>query len=173
MAPVAPSNTARFRFNYTCVATQHSVQVRTGASPAAISGFMNAYFTAFAGSIFGITLDNVEFAAVGSDIFNLITSGLEGNTYGVGAGSVEDIPRAYTFIGRSPGGKRVRMVQFGAKNVSSNYRVTSGEQVDIDAVLALLQGLPTHLLAIDGLVPVWKSYANVKEYDHWVEAVRP
>jgi hypothetical protein len=173
MAPLPPSNTARFRFHYTQIAQQHTHQVRSGASPATIAGFMNAYWSAFATEIFGLVVDSVEWAPAGSDIFNLVTTGLEGNAYGAGAGSVEDIPRAFTFVGRTSTGRRLRCVQFGAKNVSSNYRVTAGELAPIDAVIALLQGASTNMLGIDGNPAIWKNYANVKEYDHWVEAVRP
>lgn len=173
MAPLAPSNTARFRFFYTVIGVQHSIQIRTSSSPASIAGFMNAYWSAFATELFGLTVDFVTFAAIGSDIFNLVTTGLEGNTYGTGAGSQENIPWAYTFIGRSPGGRRVRITQFGAKQLSGNYRTTAGEHAQIDAVIGILQILPSQLLAVDGLVPVWKTYADNQVNDHWVKEVRP
>lgn len=173
MAPLAPNNTPRYRFHYTQIGVQHTHQLRTNASPGTAGGFMNAYWTFFGSTIFGLVLDFVDWAPEGSDIFNVVLTGYEGEAYGAGVGGVEDIPRAYTFIGRSPGGRRCRFVQFGAKNVGGNYRVSAGELAEIDAVIALLQGASTNVLAIDGLQPLWHSYANVKEYDHWVDEVRP
>jgi hypothetical protein len=173
MAPLAPSNTPRYRFHYTVIANQHSLQLRSNGSPLEIGGFFNAYMLAFATEIFITTLDFVEWAPAGSDIFNPVLTAFDGVSWGAGLGGAENVPWAYTFIGRTAGGRRVRLNQYGAKTLSSNYRTTPGETAQIDAVINLLQGLPTHLLGIDGLVPVWKSYANNQVNDHWIKAVRP
>lgn len=173
MAPLAPSNTARFRFFYTVTGRQHALQIRSASSPASIGGFVNAWWLSFASELFQFNLDFVTFAASGSDIFNPVVTGFEGNSYGAGAGNLENVPWAYTFIGRSAGGRRVRLSQYGAKALSSNYRFTAGENTQVDAAVALLQAQPTQLLVIDGLIPVWKNYANVQVNDHWVKEVRP
>lgn len=173
MAPLPPSNTARFRFFYTCIGKQHALQVRTASSPASIAGFMNAYWTAFGVSLNAMVIDFVTFAASGSDIFNAITTGIEGNTYGSGAGTVEQVPWAYTFIGRTAGGRRVRWNQFGSKTLGTDYRTLATESAPIDAVIALLRLGPSQLLGIDGLIPVWKTYANNQVNDHWIKNVRP
>jgi len=129
--------------------------------------------TAFSGDIFATVLDFVEWAPDNSDIFNPVTTIWDGTTYGSGAGNLENVAWAYTFIGRTPGGRRVRMSQFGAKTLSANYRLTAGENVNIDAVIALLNAPGSQLLGIDGLLPIWKSYADVQVNDHWVKVIRP
>jgi hypothetical protein len=173
MAPLPPSNTARYRFHYTTIGQAHTVQVRATSSPSSIAGFFNAYMLAFGSDIFQTTLDFVEWAPNGSDIFNPVSTVYDGTSYGAGFGNVVDVPRAYTFIGRTPGGRRVRMAQFGAKFDGSNYRFTAGENAQIDAVIALLNAPGSQLLGIDGLLPNWKSYADVQLNDHWITEVRP
>jgi len=173
MAPLPPSNTARYRFHYTILGFQHALQLRSASSPASIGGFYNAFMSALSTNIWNTVFDFAEWAPSGSDIFNIVTTGFEGNLYGGGAGALEFVPWAYTFIGRTAGGRRVRLTQFGAKVLSSNYRTTAGEDANIDNVVALLNGQPTQLLGIDGLIPVWKTYANNQVNDHWVKEVRP
>lgn len=173
MAPLAPSSTPRFRFYYTVTGTQHSLQLRSTLSPAAIGGYMNNVWTTFATAIFGLTLDFVTFAVSGSDVFNVVTTGYEGNTYGGSAGNQENIPWAYTFIGRTAGGRRCRITQFGAPTLSANYRITPGESTEIDNVIAILVASGSILQGIDSLPIAWKPYADVQVNDHWVKEVRP
>lgn len=173
MAPLAPSNTARYRFFYTVIGQQHTLQVRSGASPTAVGGFFNFYMTQFASELFATILDFTTWAPSGSDIFNPVVSGYDGTTWGAGAGSQENIPWAYTFIGRTPGGRRVRFNQYGAKTLSANYRTTAGENTAIDDVVALLNDPASLLLGIDGLTPIWKTYADNQVNDHWIKVIRP
>jgi hypothetical protein len=173
MAPLPPSNTPRFRFHYTVIGRQHTLQLRSPSSPSGIAGFVNAYFTAFGVDLFATILDFADWAPAGSDIFNPVTTGLEGHTYGSGVGNLENTPWAYTFIGRTPGGRRVRLNQYGAKSLSANYRFTAGEQATVDAVIALLNIPGSQLRGIDNTIPIWKTYANAQVNDHWIKRVRP
>lgn len=172
MAPLPPSNTARYRVDYSVGTHQHSMQFRSLNSPSALGGVVNAFLNALAGFIYQITIDAVEFAPAGSDIFNPVTTGIEGNTYGVGTPIVTEVPWAYTFIGRTTGGRRVRLAVFGAKNLGINYRFQAGESPELDAGLAVLVAVTGQLLGIDGLVPVWKTYINAQVNDHWLQEVR-
>jgi hypothetical protein len=36
----------------------------------------------------------------------------------------------------------------------------------------VLANAGTAFLAIDGLLPIWKNYANIKAFDHWVGEAR-
>jgi hypothetical protein len=173
MAPLPPNNTARFRVHYTVIGNQHSMQIRSGVSPASLGSFINALYTNLGVDVFATVIDFVDWAPAGSDIFNPVTTGIEGNTYGSGAGATENIPWALTFIGRTSGGRRVRFAVFGYKSLSSNYRVTAGEQASIDGVITLLQSVGSGVVGIDNIAPVWKTYADVQVNDHWLKVVRP
>lgn len=173
MPALPPSSTARYRFHYTVGGREHTLQVRSTFSPAAIAGWFNAYLTAFGTIIALTTLDFTEWAPAGSDIFNPVTNVYDGTNYGAGVPPPEQIPWAYTFIGRTPGGRRVRFSQFGAKSLATDYRVLATELAEIDAVITLLNTGGTPVIGIDGLIPIWKSYANVQVNDHWVKAARP
>ena len=173
MAPLAPSNTARFRVFYTIMGDQHSLQVRSTSSPAALGVILDNYFSAFGVTIANLVIDTVDWAPAGSDIFNPITTGIEGNTYTGGTFTAEQRAWEYTFVGRTAGGRRVRFSQFGALFLGGDYRIVAGESAPIDAVVAVLQGAGGNILGIDGLVPTWKTYANSAVNDHWVKVLRP
>lgn len=172
MAPLLPSNTARFRINYSAVGLQHSHQVRSTASPAAVGTFVAALHNALNNTMFIHTITSVDFAASGSDIFNPVTTGIEGTTYGTGAGAEFNEPWAITFVGRTSGGRRARMAIFGMTTLGSNYRIGPGEIANVDNAIGVLQAAGANCLAIDGLVPVWRTYANVQVNDHWVKETR-
>jgi hypothetical protein len=172
MAPLAPSNTARFRFHYSAVTLQHTFQIRSGASPAAVGTFVGALHTALGNTLFLHTITSVDWAPAGSDIFNPVVTGIEGTSYGSGAGSDFNEPWALTFVGRTAGGRRARISLFGFTTLSGNYRVAPGEMANVDAAIAVLQGAGSNCLGIDGLVPVWRTYANVSVNDHWVKEGR-
>lgn len=172
MAPLLPSNTPRFRFHYANGANQHTLQVRSHESPASIGARVHDFLTALGVAITEITMDFVDFAPAGSDIFNPVTTGIEGNSYGLGVPAVTQQVAAINFIGRTPGGRRVRYAVFGAASVATNYRFSAGENSLVDAAIAVLVASGSQLRGIDDLTPVWKTYANVKPFDHWVEQVR-
>lgn len=173
MAPLPPDGTPRFRFFYTVIGRQHSLNLRSTQSPSAMGGWVNNFLLTFANEIFSTTLDYATFAPTGSDVFNIVTMGYEGHVYGLGLGNLENTPWAYTFVGRTPGGRRNRISQYGAKSLSANYRFTPGENSVIDAVVNVLAGSGGVLQGIDSLPIQWKNYANVQVNDHWVKRVRP
>jgi len=174
MAPLLPSNTARFRFFYTTVGHQHSVQIRSTASPSAVGTFMGDYFNAWGATAADIVVDFVDWAPAGSDIFNPVTTGIEGTTYTGGTVLSNEVAAwEYTLIGRTSGGRRVRMAQFGALYLGVDYRLVSGESSPVDAVINHVQGAGGLLMGIDGLTPVWKDYADCQVNDHWVKVLRP
>jgi len=174
LAPLPPDSTARFKVFYTNDSAQHTVQVRGTGSPSAFGTLMDAFFTAFAPLWPATTIDEVQFAANGSDIFNAVTTTIDGNVYGSGSGA--DIGRAEfaSFVGRTSGAHRVRIYLFGINAIASNdFRFGAGESTAIDAARAVIVGSSTFFLGIDGLVPVWKTYANAGVNAHWQKALRP
>jgi hypothetical protein len=174
VAPINPNNTPRFRAHYTTIGHQHSVQLRSAGSPFAIGVFLGSYFDAFGLTAADITVDFVDWAPAGSDVFNPVTVGIEGTTYTGDPAAVDHSAAwAYTFIGRTSGGKRVRMAQFGALYLGTDYRFIAGESSPLDNVINILQGAGSLLLGIDGLTPLWKDYCDVQVNDHWVKRLRP
>ena len=79
---------------------------------------------------------------------------------------------ALNFVGRSSTGRRARWAIFGYKNAYSEFRLTSAESADIATVVDALDASPTRFLAIDGNLPTWYPYANVKAWDYWVGEAR-
>lgn len=173
MAPLLPSNTPRFRFVYTTVGHQHTFEMRSLISPAAMGTLVHQLLTALSNNLYDLVLDLVNWAPAGSNIFNPVITGIEGNHYGLGVAAADVVPFFVNFIGRSSGGRRNRIMLFGAKSLGIDYRFVAGEDPDIDAAVAILQGAAINTLAIDGLPTVWKSYVNAGVNAHWIKAVRP
>ena len=172
MAPLPPSNTARYKIHYTINSFSHTMQLRSSGSPAAVGTFVDTFFTDLVPLLFNRVIDSVEFAASGSDIFNPVVSGIEGNSYGAGSPLPDQVPWALNFIGRTSGGRRVRIAVFGPVSLGTNYRWVAGEAPSVDAAIATLSGAGSLIEGIDGLTPIWKTYANVKPFDHWIGEVR-
>lgn len=172
MAPLSPSNTPRFRVHYETVGQQHTLQVRSHSSPASVGTFLNSYFSAFGTTLATVLIDFVDWAPAGSDIFNPVTTGIEGLSYTGGSSAPENAAWEYTFQGRTTGGKRVRVGQFGALFLTSDYKISPTESSPIDAVIAALVAAGGLIVGIDDLIPIWKTYATVKPNDHWVKKLR-
>jgi hypothetical protein len=92
--------------------------------------------------------------------------------YGIVGGTVDSVPVALNFIGRSPGGRRVRLELFSYGGGLSTYRLTSAESTPVLNAIAILNGTAGTFQAIDGLDPVWYPYANVLVNAYWQRAVR-
>ena len=173
MAPLSPDNTPRFRVHYTVSGHQHDFQLRSHDSPSFIGGFLTNFLGALTGLTFASVLDFVDFATAGSSVYNPVTTGVEGMTWGVGPGSTIQVPEFVNFIGRTSGGRRVRVAVFGMGVDSVDYRWQAGENAGIDNAIAELVTMGSHLRGIDDLTPIWKSYANAGFNAYWQKAVRP
>lgn len=168
-----PDNTARFKVFYTNVGHQHTAQVRGTSSPATFGAQFDILLSALSPILYATTLDRVEFAPSGSNIFNPVTTGFEGNTYGAGAGSVAVAPYFVDFIGRSSGGRRVRMAIFGMTILGLDYKFQPGEDVNVDAAILVPQASAADWLAVDGIKPTWYSYANAGVNAYYQRKNRP
>jgi len=172
LLPLPTSNTPRFRVHYDNNGLDHSFQMRSSQSPAAIGAAANSFLTALSTLLSLITITFVEFAPAGSDIFNPVVTGIEGNTYGAGVPTIVQQTTAVNFVGRTTGGRRLRIAVFGVLGFAQNWRAVAGEVPAVDAAIAQLIAKPLEFRGIDNLVPVWKTYANIKAWDHWVDQVR-
>jgi len=174
MAPLPQNNTPTFELYYTTGGNQHSQQVRTGSmSPATFGTVMDLYYTGLASKLYSVVIDFVTFRAAGSTIANIVTTGIEGNTYGSGSPSSLNEPLYVDFIGRSSGGRRTRLTQFGCSDLATDYRFVAGESAAIDATIAFLNAQTNIFYAVDGLKAIWKSYANTGLNSYWQRKQRP
>jgi len=149
------------------------MQVRSHDSPLAVGLNVDDLFTALSGKLFATIIDEVQFAVDGSNVFNTVVSGIEGNTYGSGAGIETNVPMFINFIGRSSDGRRVRVSVFGANSPGVDFRFVAGEDADVTAAIAALNAPANHWVTIGDLEPFWKSYANAGWNAYWQRATRP
>jgi len=169
MTALNPNNTLRYRVFYTVLGVQHDFQVRALASvsPATLGTNLNTLLTDLSPVLYAWTLDTVQFAPAGSNVFNTVTTGLEGNVYGSGTAAGLLKPQFLAFQGRSSGGHKVRLSIYGVKVEENDYRFNSGDSVDIGAAIIDLNTAVNCYLAIDGVKPLWYSYANTGFNAYW------
>ena len=172
MAPLSPDGTPRFRVRYFAVGFHHTLELRSHISPGAVGVILNDFFTALGGAIRQTTLEDVSFAPEASSVFNPVTTGIEGNIYGTGAGDPSETAWFYGFVGRTSGGRRARLFVYGAGNQGHDYRFIPGESPALTAARDVLAAAGTDLRAIDDLTPTWKTYINAGTARHWVKRLR-
>ncbi len=172
MAPLAPSNTTRYRFHYTVTGKSHTMEVRSEGGVGAAASVVDNLLTALTTLLFALVIDSCEVADLGSNVFNPIVSGIETNSYGSGSGSLEKVPQFANFVARSTGGRRLRLAVFGIIGFAGDYRFSAGESAVTDAAVASLVAAGANILVIDGLTPVWKTYVNAGVNAYWQKAVR-
>jgi hypothetical protein len=173
MAALSPDNTPRFRVHYTSLGQGHVQEYRSHVSPAALGVIADDMWGALTTAVATTVIDQVTFAASGSNVFNAVTTGIEGNSYGAPGVGDESIGWFYSFIGRSSGGRRLRLYFFGARALATDYRFIPGESGVIDAAVVVLQTVGSDLRCIDDIVPTWKTYANAGVNRYWQKALRP
>ena len=174
MAPLPEDSTARYRFDYTVNGEQHDFQVRASASPAAVGTFIGGFLTSLAPELYALTIGTVTHAISGSSVFLPVTTGIEGNTYGTGAGVTEQKAWYVDFIGRSTLGRRWRLAVFGIRTLAGDFRYVPGENATIGFAITALDAAGTgELLAIDGGDVNVYPYANAGVNAHWQRALRP
>jgi hypothetical protein len=101
-----------------------------------------------------------------------VTSGIEGNIYSSGAGAVSEAPHFYGFVGRSSGGRRWRLDVFGSRTLGDNYRLSPGENTDVDAAAAVLRDVDFGIVGIDDLPVNVYTYTNVGANAYWQRELR-
>jgi len=174
MAPLPVNNTPVYEVFYTNGTHQHSSQIRVGTiSPATLGSELDALYTGFTGKMYATAIDFVTFRPAGSTVSNIVTTGIEGNTYGSGTPAQLNRPLYIDFVGRSTGGRHTRFTIFGCNDLGTDYRFVAGEDVAVDATITLLNASTQAWFAIDGLKAIWKSYANTGLNSYWQRKERP
>lgn len=173
MAPLSPDNTPRYKVFYTVAGAQHVMDIRSADSPSAFGLNVDDLLNAINSLLLPLVIDEVQFSASGVTVFNTVTSGIEGNTYGSGTPALLNKTTYINFIGRSTGGRRVRLAVFGVADVATDFRFQPGENASVDNAITALNVSANHFICIDGLAPVWKSYANAGFNAYWQRNIRP
>lgn len=174
MTPLPPDSTRRYFVDYTVAGHEHTWQVRTegGLSPLAFGGFLNDFATALGGIMLPTTINQVRTAAPGSNVSVPVVTDQEGRTYGGGSANNIDVPKFINFVGRTSGGRRVRLAVFGISLLDLSWRYTTAEESHIATCVSLLNASVGIGLGVDGIKAVWYPYANVGFNAYWQRAVR-
>lgn len=185
MANYAPDFTARLKVRYRAGGQVHTQTWRLPGDPslaqiAAAEAVINGFYSALAPILWDdASILSVTVAGADSPVFLPIASSLtmSGDTsIATATGSARSA--AASFVGRTAGGLRVIVFQYGIAMVPgesgtpSDFRWNPGEDVHIDDAVAALQGAGPALVGNDGLDAVWYSYVNFKDNDYWVGQVR-
>lgn len=169
MAALPEDNTARYKFFYTFASYTHVAQVRPGGvhSPSGFGTWLDSLFTALDPQLYPVVITKVEFAATGSNVFNTVTTGIEGNSYGSGTPVGLLAPQFIAFQGRTTGGHRCRLSIYGIKPEENDYRFEQGDNADVDNAIAIMQTSSPYGYGIDGVRATWYSYANTGFNAYW------
>lgn len=174
--PLDPTNTARWRLVYSVGGLQHAWGMRVDATNPSQST-VEAGYTQMLGDLsavlWTITFVRLEFAAVGSTIFNPVTTTLTGTLAGVGAPGLEQATRQISWTGRGITGRKSRVFLWGFKDDTlDNMRITPAETAEIGASISRINGYLHLFVGIDSIKPVYNQYVNVNYNKHWTKEVR-
>lgn len=174
MAPLPHNNTAIYYVDYATGPVEHTFEVRYNGivSPSAFGTFANSLLASVSDITCAITVNRVRSQAEGSLFSFPVTTGIEGNVYGVGAGAPDQYASSLNFVGRSPEGRRVKLSIFGYDQSFGDFRLTNADSVPVTDATILLNSAAGLALAIDGLEPVWYPYANVSVNAYWQRQLR-
>jgi hypothetical protein len=123
--------------------------------------------------VYTLTIQGARWSDVGETISHSVA--WSGSTaYGDGVANPWEDANMLDFVGRSFAGRRSRAGLFACKQVQHglDFRITSGEDANIGAVVTLLNGFEGAFLSIEGGQPIWKEYANLGPNAYWRNKIR-
>lgn len=174
--PLDPANTARWRLIYSVGGHQHAMQMRVDATNPSQSTVEQGYqllLTDLSITLWAVTFVRLEFAAVGSNIFNPVTSTLTGTIAGSGAPGQEQSIRQISFVGRSITGRKNRVFVYGYKDdLTDNMRITPAETAEVAAAINRINGFLHLFVGIDSVKPTYNQYVNVNVNKYWTKQIR-
>lgn len=175
MAPLPSNTTAVLFVDYSTGSENHTLQVRygTGGSTAGAMDFVDAFLTALDDTIFTMTILAARVRDIGTNVTYPVTW-TGASTYGAGVAAHDQSAWYIDFVGRSIGGRRVRLAVFGAAAVSDSaghdYRLpATGNIADALTQIELSSDFP---VAIDGDPAGWHQYANMGVNAYWRNRIR-
>ena len=175
MAPLPENNTAVLFVDYDTCGEPHQLQCRMADASTVTEAMdgVNAFLTALGNSHRLMTITGARHrAALATVTTDVVWTGAA--TYGIGAGTHDESAKFYDFIGRSAGGRRVRVGIFGAiiGVEGEDYRLAASSDPAFSGALAVLVGAIDHFVAIDGLPASWKPYVNLGQNAYWRNHIR-
>lgn len=185
MASYAPHYTSRLRIKYLGSGRPHNMLFRF-PGPSDGSGLtealtvIGAFLDALAPLMYDdFTVISVSIANIDTNIFlPYATTLTPTGSIAASTRTPAEEATAWTFVARTTGGNPWKFSLFGLYQngieggPGQNYRVVFGENGDMDAALAVLNGGGTALIGNDGLPTHWAPYADYKDNDHYVKKVR-
>ncbi len=174
LTPLPQNNTKRYKFTYTVGGHEHVFQMRAGSASTDVGAVSTVedLFAALDPVLWELTFTKGEVAADGSDIFVPIATAIPAAVYGSGDPAGLLVPQFIAFQGRSSGGRKVRLSVYGIKPEENDYRFQSGDNSDVDAAVAVLQGSTNYYFSIDDIKPTWYDYANTGFNAYWQRNLR-
>jgi len=173
--PPLPDNASqRWFYHYQNAVARHVMMIRgTSSANTADADDLVIDLLGAIGGQFGLNeFYAVEHAAAGSDLRFPVASDRIGDTFGSGTMLAEWNATAATFVGRSGGGYRGRIVLFGWKGVTSAFRLTSAEESQVADAVAVLNSHTATPATKEELPATWYPYVDIKPNDHWVRKAR-
>lgn len=177
MAPLPSNSTGVLFVDYTTCQEPHTVQVRfgTGGTPGSAMTFLDAFLTEVDPLLFLCTITGARVRDLGGSVTYPVT--WTGNaSYGTGAGEHFNSAWYVDFVGRSIGGRRVRIAMFGAvvvtDAVNDDYRLLETENTNVADTLAVLDATVNEAVAIDGDSASWHRYCNIGVNAYWRNRIR-
>lgn len=180
MAPLPVNNTARFWVDYRANGRAHTLMARYNGSAEPDVSFVEG-LDDWLIACNGLMPTDWQFigwryAVQGSDI-SVPYAGVPTTFAGIRTPAAYEAPAFISFIGRSPGGRRVRLYLLGAGfdpaeagGQASDYRIYATENAAVDgAIDALIAWDP---VAVDQQGANWKSYVNAGFNAYWQRTVR-
>jgi hypothetical protein len=177
LAPLDPSNTQRYFYDYSVGTIQHTMVVRctdtVGLSDAVVQ--IDAFLSALSAGTVLITTVGLRHAEKGSNITNPVDSDGLAATYGTGVEAVINNPLQVTFTGRSGDGRKARVGMFGWEaQTDDSWRYTTAENSTVLAAVVALgnAGAAGVFCSISGQRVLWHPYMNIGYNDHWIDQAR-
>lgn len=178
MAPLPVESTARLFVDYTTCSEQHTMMVRygVGGSVSDAIAMLDAFLIALDDFVLAATIDGARVSDLGSTVtYPVAWTGAAG--FGDGTGTHYKTANYLDFVGRSIGGRRVRLAVFGAvfhadTVGTGDYRFNATDEARVAAALAVLEASSDTPVAIDGDPAVWQQYANCGVNAYWRNHIR-
>lgn len=177
MAPLPVESTGRLFVDYSTCQEVHTAMVRfgTGGNAGDAMAMLDSFWIAITSLMYLGTIQAARVADLGSTVTYPVTwTGAA--SFGSGAGSHYQTANYVDFVGRSIGGRRVRLATFGlishADTSNSDYRHQATDSAAVAAGLAVLEASTDTPVAIDGSPAVWQQYADIGVNAYWRNHIR-
>jgi hypothetical protein len=183
VAPLPDNNTGRYFVDYLANGREHTVMFRyaAGAAPNAPGiAFLEscrAFLEEMAAAMpTDYAMVAARYSASGTN-FTIPLAAPIVEAAGAVTPNLSDAPSYWNFIGRTLGGRQVKLMMLGVGDDASepnaqgkNYRLTTAERPTVAAAVGVLNS--SGQVAIDNLEPTWYTYVNLGYHSYWTRKLR-